>query len=134
MLKRRDTRTLYGGVKVNKKLFDSELKVMNVIWREGCATAKHIAEVLRDQYGWSASTTYTLISRCIKKGAISRSEPNFLCTPLVSRDEVQAAETDEFIDRMFDGSADKLFSALVSRKKVSADEISRLRHIADDIK
>lgn len=119
---------------MNKKLFDSELKVMNVIWREGRATAKHIAEVLREQYGWSASTTYTLISRCIKKGAISRSEPNFLCTPLVSRDEVQAAETDEFINRMFDGSADKLFSALVSRKKVSESEIARLRQIADGIK
>ena len=117
---------------MNKKLFDSELKVMNVIWREGRATAKHIAEVLRDQYGWSASTTYTLISRCIKKGAISRSEPNFLCTPLVSRDEVQATETDEFIDRMFDGSADKLFAALLSSKKISQEEIGHLRKLIDD--
>ena len=52
----------------------------------------------------------------------------------MSRDEVQATETDEFIDRMFDGSADKLFSALVSRKKVSESEIARLRQIADGIK
>lgn len=118
---------------MNAKLFDSELRVMNVIWREGSATAKHIAQTLKQQYGWSASTTYTLISRCIKKGAIQRTEPNFVCTPLVSRDEVQAAETDEFIDRMFDGSADKLFSALVSRKKISHDEIERLRRMADSI-
>lgn len=113
------------------KLFDSELKVMNVIWREEAATAKHISEVLKAELGWSTSTTYTLISRCIKKGAIERSEPNFMCRALISRNEVQAAETDEFIDRMFDGSADKLFAALVSRKKVSKNEIDRLRDIID---
>ena len=56
------------------KLFDSELKVMDVLWREGDATAKYISEVLRDEVGWNKNTTYTLIKRCMKKGAIERLE------------------------------------------------------------
>ena len=60
------------------KLFDSELKVMDVLWREGDVTAKHISDVLKEQVGWNMNTTYTLIKRCIKKGAIVRSEPNFM--------------------------------------------------------
>ena len=55
------------------KLFDSELKVMEVLWREGDATAKHISDVLREEAGWNINTTYTLIKRCMKKGAIERS-------------------------------------------------------------
>lgn len=108
------------------KLFDSELKVMNVIWREDGVTAKCIAEELRQAYGWSPSTTYTLISRCIKKGAVERLEPSFRCHALVSRASIQDAETDEFINRMFDGSADKLFVALVGRGKISQAELERL--------
>ena len=48
------------------KLFDSELKVMDVLWREGPTTAKHISDVLKEEVGWNMNTTYTLIKRCIK--------------------------------------------------------------------
>ena len=60
------------------KLFDAELKVMGVLWREGEATAKHIAAVLGEEVGWNVNTTYTLIKRCINKGAVERREPGFL--------------------------------------------------------
>ena len=49
------------------KLFDSELKVMDVLWKEGDTTAKHISDVLSKEVGWNMNTTYTLIKRCIKK-------------------------------------------------------------------
>lgn len=49
------------------KLFDSELKVMGVLWDEGDTTAKHISDVLKEEIGWNMNTTYTLIKRCIKK-------------------------------------------------------------------
>ena len=70
---------------MNNKLFDSELKVMDVLWKEGDSTAKHIAEILGKEVGWNVNTTYTLIKRCIKKGAIARSEPNFMCHALILR-------------------------------------------------
>jgi predicted transcriptional regulator len=93
------------------KLFDSELKVMGVLWREGDVTAKHIAEVLKEEVGWNKNTTYTLIKRCIQKGAIERSEPKFMCHALIPKELVQEAETDELINKIYDGSADKLFAA-----------------------
>ncbi len=115
------------------KLFDSELKVMSVLWREGDTTAKHIAEVLKGETGWNVNTTYTLIKRCIKKGAIERSEPNFRCHALISREEVQEAETNELIDKIYDGSADKLFAALLGRKKLSREQIERLKQIVGEL-
>lgn len=52
------------------KLFDSELKVMDVLWKEGDTPAREIARVLTDELGWNVNTTYTLIKRCIKRGRL----------------------------------------------------------------
>lgn len=115
------------------KLFDSELKVMDVLWKEGEATAKHISDVLKERVGWNMNTTYTIIKRCIQKGAIQRSEPNFLCRALIPKEQVQQAETDELIDKIYDGSADQLFAALLGRKRLSAQQIDRLKQLVDQM-
>lgn len=115
------------------KLFDSELKVMNVLWKEGDTTAKHISDILNEEVGWNMNTTYTLIKRCIKKGAIERSEPKFMCHALIPKEEVQEAETNELIDKIYDGSVDKLFTALLGRKKLSAEQIEKLKKIVGDL-
>jgi predicted transcriptional regulator len=115
------------------KLFDSELKIMDVLWREGETTAKHISEILNEEIGWNRNTTYTLIKRCIEKGAIERSEPNFVCRALIPKEKVQEAETNELINKIYDGSADKLFAALLGRKKLSADQINKLKDIVGEL-
>ena len=115
------------------KLFDSELKVMEVLWREGDSTAKHISQVLGEETGWNINTTYTVIKRCIKKGAIARSEPGFLCHVLLRKEQVQEAETNELINKVYDGSADKLFAALLGRKKLSAGQIEALKQIVGEL-
>ncbi len=114
------------------KLFDSELKVMGVLWRLGDTTAKQVSDILKKEVGWNMNTTYTLIKRCIGKGAIERREPNFMCHALISREEVQAAETDELIDKIYDGSADKLFASLIGRKKLSGEQLQRLKRMVEE--
>ena len=114
------------------KLFDSELKVMDVLWKEGDKTAKQISDILKEEIGWNMNTTYTLIKRCIKKGAIERSEPHFMCHALISQEEVQEAETEELINKIYDGSVDKLFAALLGRKKLSAEQIEKLKQIVEE--
>lgn len=116
------------------KLFDSELKVMDVLWREGECTAKHISDVLKEQIDWNMNTTYTVIKKCIAKGAIERSEPNFTCRALISKEDAQDAETDELIGKLFDGSVDKLFAALLERKELTAEQLEHLRQIVNDPK
>lgn len=116
------------------KLFDSELKVMNVLWREGDCAAKQIAKICEREVGWNVNTTYTLIMRCVKKGAIERTDPGFICHALIPKEEVQEAQTNELIDKIYDGSADKLFAALIGRKKLSADQIAKLKEIVGELK
>lgn len=115
------------------KLFDSELKVMDVLWREGDTTAKRISDILNEEISWNMNTTYTVIKKCIAKGAIERGEPNFLCHALIAKEQVQAQETDELIDKVFDGSTNKLFAALLGRKDLSVEQIEKLEQIVGDL-
>lgn len=111
------------------KLFDSELKVMETLWKHGDCTAGQMAKLLKDEIGWNRNTTYTVIKKCIEKGAIVRCEPNFLCRAAVPKEEIQAAETEELIDRMFDGSKSKFFAAFLSDPSLSEDELEQLRQM-----
>ena len=116
------------------KLFDSELKVMEVLWDRGDASAKTIAQVLNQQVGWSKTTTYTVIKKCLDKGAIERSEPGFICRALVSREQAQAYATDELVDKMYGGAADRLVASLLGRKRLSQEEIDSLKKLVEDLR
>lgn len=118
---------------MKNKLVDSELKVMNVIWDEGEPTAKHISDVLNDKCGWNINTTYTIIKRCIKKGAVERIEPNFICRALISRKEVQKQAASDLLEKVFNGSADKMFATLLSSDSLSKGEIERLKEIVNNL-
>lgn len=115
------------------KLFDSELRVMDILWEKGNTTAKRIAEILAEQVGWSKTTTYTIIKRCIDKGAITRSDPKFICHPVVTKEQAQQLETTELINKMYDGSADMLIASLLGRKTLSAQEIEKLKLLVKEM-
>jgi len=113
------------------KLFDSELKVMEVIWEKGPLPAKQIAEILNEKISWNKNTTYTVIKKCVEKNAIRRDEPNFTCHALVTKAQVGGAELDELVDKLFDGSTELLFASLVERKKLPDGMIDKLKTIVD---
>ncbi|MBQ9992982.1 MAG: BlaI/MecI/CopY family transcriptional regulator [Firmicutes bacterium] len=116
------------------KLFDSELKVMELLWEHGELSAKEIAEKTAEQIGWSKTTTYTVLKKCIEKGAIERIEPNFLCRALISRREAQEFETEELINKMYGGAADGLIASLLSNRVLSKEEIAHLKHLVNELK
>ena len=116
------------------KLFDSELKVMEVLWEQGPRPAKDIVDVLLGRIGWNKNTTYTVIRKCIEKGAVERGEPGFVCTPLVSRDEVARTETEQLIDKMFGGSSELFFSSFLKNQGISEEDALRLARMIEEAK
>ena len=70
------------------KLFDSEWKVMEVLWQENDLTAKEVSLRLAESIGWNKNTTYTVLKKCIDKGAIERREPNFVCHAAITKAQV----------------------------------------------
>ena len=117
-----------------EKIFDSETKIMEVLWEKGSMSAKDISLILADSIGWNKNTTYTVITKLVNKGFIERKDPGFICSPLVTKAEVQKNEASSLADRLFSGSRKALFSALIEDEKITEEEIKELRSLIDKIK
>lgn len=113
------------------KLFDSEWKVMEVLWQENDLTAKEISLRLAERVGWNKNTTYTVIKKCIDKGAIERREPNFICHAALTRRQAQKEEADTLVDKVFGGSAELLFASILSDRSLTREEIERLKALVE---
>lgn len=116
------------------KIHASDLKVLEVLWKEGDLEAKKIAKILQEKADWSRTTTYTIINRAIKKGLISKEEPQFLCHALVTEEYVKNLKTDELIEEIYKGSADLLVASILDRNKLSAKEINELKKMIDKMR
>ena len=106
---------------------------MELLWKNGEMTAKEIASSLSESIGWSKTTTYTVIKKCVEKGAVIRTDPGFLCKAAVSKNEGQETEAFELIDRLFGGSPDLLVSALIGSGKISPDQLKNLRDLVKNM-
>jgi predicted transcriptional regulator len=115
------------------KVFDSELKVMEALWKEGDLTAGQLVKILKEQTGWNPNTTYTVIGKLIDKGAIERYGTNFSCKALITKEQVRRHEAAELINKLYDGSKEIFLSAFLQGAELSADEIERLKKIVKEL-
>lgn len=113
------------------RLFDSEAKVMEILWARSPISAKEISLIAAETIGWNKNTTYTVIKKLEAKGFIQREDPGFLCTPLVTQNQVQKAEAASLIKKIFGGSRKALFSALLEDEPLSEEELEALRQMID---
>ena len=116
---------------MQEKLFDSEAKVMEILWEKGALSAKEISLIAADTIGWNKNTTYTVIKKLEAKGFIRRDEPGFIFTPLVSKEEKQKSEASSLLNKFFGGSKKALFSALLEDEKLTDKEIKELKDLID---
>jgi len=113
------------------KLFDSELKLMYILWEKEPISAKELSIIAAERIGWNKNTTYTVIKKLVGKKVICRSEPGFICTSLVKKEDVRRAETEGLIKRLYNGSKKALFSALLEDEALSDDELAELRRMLE---
>ncbi len=113
------------------KMFDSEIKVMEMIWANEPVSAKELSLIASREIGWNKNTTYTVIKKLEAKGYIRRDEPGFVCTSLISRADVEKSEARGLVERIFGGSKKALFSALLEDETLTDAELDELRAMID---
>ena len=118
---------------MEQKIFDSELRILEILWAGGDLPAKDVAAAAAEQVGWSKTTTYTVLKKCVDKGLVQRMDPGFLCRAQVSREDVLRRETRQLIDRMYGGRADRLVASLLDGKALDRGEIDRLRQMVEEL-
>lgn len=117
---------------MQEKLFESEAKVMEIIWAKAPISAKDISLIAAETIGWNKNTTYTVVKKLEAKGFIKREDPGFICTPLISQNQMQKVEAVSLVKKVFGGSRKALFSALLEDEPLSDEEIDELRKLIDN--
>lgn len=116
---------------MEQKLFDSERRVMEVLWEQGELPAREIARILAERVGWNKNTTYTVLKKCVEKGAAGRTDPGFVCRPRITREQVRKREARDLADRLFGGSPSLLVASLIGDEALPEEEVERLRALID---
>jgi len=116
---------------MSKKIADSELEVMRILWRNRQPLSfTEIRKELEERTQWSKSTIQTLLGRLRDKGIINtHSHYVTLYSPNITEDEYLRAEEQNFLDKLFDGSAKKLVAALCQSGQLEEKDIDELKSL-----
>ena len=116
---------------MEQRVFDSEIKLLEIVWEKEPVSAKEISLIAAQRIGWNKNTTYTVLTKLESKGYLKREDPGFICTSLISREDVRKSETKGLLDRLFGGSKKALFSSLLEDEDLTKEEIDALRAMID---
>ncbi len=116
------------------KIFDSELKVLKVLWEEEEIRASQVCKILEEKIHWNRNTTYTVIKKCIEKGYVERIEPHFVCKVLISRKDVQKQSISDMIGRLFEGSSSEFLKTFLEQGNYSEQEVEEFKKIVNESK
>ena len=111
------------------KVFESEYRFCLILWENEPVKSSKLVELCKDQLGWKPTTTYTVIKRLSERGVLKNE--NTVVTSLVSKDQVQAAEINEMVEKTFEGSLPAFIAAFTKHQKISDAEIDAVQQMID---
>ena len=112
------------------KIFDSELKFCEILWTHEPVKSSELVRLCAQELGWKKSTTYTVLKKLCDRGIFQNEDG--LVTPLVSRQEFHARQSQRFVEETFQGSLPAFISAFASGKKLSPQDVSDIRRMLDE--
>jgi predicted transcriptional regulator len=104
---------------------------MEILWENAPVTAKEVSLIAAEKIGWNKNTTYTVLKKLVEKDAVKRTDPNFVCEPIITREQVIKEETKRFIDKLYEGSLKTFFTSFLQKEDLSMEEIEELKKIID---
>lgn len=114
------------------KIFESEYHFCEILWENEPITSSDLVKLCKERLEWKKSTTYTVIRRLSERGVI-KSE-NAIVTSLISKEEVQSAESQEIVEKTFHGSLPSFIAAFTRKKQLTQTEIDEIQKIIDSYK
>lgn len=114
------------------KIFESEYRFCLILWEQEPVTASELVKLCQEQLGWKRTTTYTVIKRLGERGVLQNE--NGTITSLVSKDEAQASEIDELVEKKFEGSLPAFVAAFTKHQNISGEELDEVQRMIDRIR
>lgn len=114
---------------------DSEWRVMEFLWERSRCTGREASERMQALWGWSRSTTLTLLRRLEAKGAVTAESVDGVKVfrPAVGREDAELRQTEDFLRRVYRGSVSLMVSSLTKKQALSRREIAELHALLDEL-
>ncbi|MBR0446063.1 MAG: BlaI/MecI/CopY family transcriptional regulator [Oscillospiraceae bacterium] len=111
------------------KVFESEYRFCLILWEHEPVKSSELVALCKEQLGWKPTTTYTVIKRLSERGVLKNE--NTVVTSLVTKDQVQAAQINEMVEKTFEGSLPAFVAAFTKHQKLSDAEIDVVQQMID---
>ena len=111
------------------KVFESEYRFCLILWEHEPIASGELVKLCREQLGWESSTTYTVIKRLSERGVLQNE--NTIVSSLVTKDQVQAAEIDELVEKKFAGSLPAFLAAFARHRRLTPAELDQVQAMID---
>ena len=113
------------------RLSEAEWKVMGALWEEAPQTIMQMTRRFQETTGWTKHTIMTFLRRMEDKGAVryEAGERAKLYYPQIERQEAALQETEDFLERVFEGRMGLMLNTMVEQKALAGKEISELYEI-----
>ncbi|NRA72484.1 MAG: BlaI/MecI/CopY family transcriptional regulator [Gammaproteobacteria bacterium] len=107
----------------------TEFEVLDALWHQHPASAADIVVQLNIEKPWHEKTVKTLLSRLVKKQAISfkKKQRHYLYSPLIEREAYRIRESQSLISRLFSGRITPLVAGFAKQEKLSTQDIADLK-------
>jgi len=111
-----------------------ELSILGILWSNGPSTVRQVNEEMNKQQRTGYTTTLKLMQIMTEKGLVVRDDSKFqhVYEPAISEEKTQKQLVGDLLDRVFEGSAEKLVMRALSAKKVSPKELAKIRKMLDE--
>jgi BlaI family penicillinase repressor len=112
---------------------ESEWRVMKILWKKAPLTLNQVIDALSETE-WTTTTIQTYLARLVKKGALStkRQGKGYLYSPNITEEECQTAESENFLNRVFDGSVANMVSGFIKSGSITEKELSALKALIEE--
>jgi len=123
--------TLIRGVLSLHQVSDYELELLKIIWTNGnrAMYADIVAALEEKEMHWTKNTIITLLSRLINKDflKIQKIGRRNEYIALIQENQYQTVQTQDFLDKIYNGNASNLVSTLIRKDLISAEEYMELK-------
>lgn len=111
------------------KIFESEYRFCLILWDNEPIRSSELVRLCKDQLGWKPTTTYTVIKRLSDRGVLKNE--NSVVSSLVSKQDAQAYQIEEMVEKTFEGSLPAFVAAFTRHQRISQAEIDAVQEMID---
>ena len=114
------------------KVAEGEYRFCLILWEHEPVKSSELVRLCKERLGWKETTTYTVLKRLAQRGVLKNE--NTVVTSLVSKDQVQASELNDLMEKTFEGSLPAFLAAFCSCGNLTEEESSQLAALIENFK